>query len=76
MNGGGVDLAVIGGSVKRQTPFYKGVWGVKVSTDIARRRFTAVLIADAERDKGRASVMLEAHRCWQCGSSSWQTLLS
>jgi hypothetical protein len=70
MNGGGVDLAVIGGPIEGQTPFYKGVWGVEVSTDIARQRFTAVLVADAERDKGRASVMLEARWCQRCGSSS------
>jgi hypothetical protein len=76
MNGVSVDFAVVGGSVERQTPFYKGVWGVKVSTDIARWRFTAVLVADAEWDEGRASVMLKAHRCRRCGSSSWQTLLS
>jgi hypothetical protein len=76
MDGSGMDLAVIGGSVKRQLPFYKGVWGIKVSSDITRRCFTAVLVADAERDEGRASVMLEARRCRRCGSSNWQTLLS
>jgi hypothetical protein len=63
MDGGCMDFAVVGGSVERQMPFYKGVWGVKVSTDVTRRRFTAVLVMDAEWDEGRASVMLEACRC-------------
>jgi hypothetical protein len=70
MNGSGVDLTVIGGPVEGQTPFYKGVWGVKVSADVTRWRFTTVLVTDAEGDEGRASVMLEARRCRRCGSSS------
>jgi hypothetical protein len=76
MDGGGVDLAVVSGSVKRQTPFYKGVWSVEVSMDVTRWRFAAVLVADAERDEGRALVMLEARWCRRCGSSRWWTLLS
>jgi hypothetical protein len=63
VNGSSVDLAMVSGPIKGQTPFYKGVWGVKVSADVARWRFTAVLVADAERNEGRASVMLEARRC-------------
>jgi hypothetical protein len=63
MDSRSVDLAVVGGPIERQTPFYKGVWGVKVSADVTRRRFTAVFVADAEWDEGRASVMLEARRC-------------
>jgi hypothetical protein len=63
VNGSSVDLAVISGPIERQTPFYKGVWGVEVSADVTRRRFTAVLVADAEWNEGRASVMLEARRC-------------
>jgi hypothetical protein len=31
MDDGGVNFAVIGGSVERQMPFYKGVWGVDVT---------------------------------------------
>jgi hypothetical protein len=63
VNGGSVDLAAISGPIEGQTPFYKGVWGVKVSADVTRRRFSAVLIADTEWNEGRASVMLEARRC-------------
>jgi hypothetical protein len=63
VNGGRVNLAVVSGPIKGQTPFYVGVRGVKVSADIARRRFTAVLVADTEWDEGRASVMLEARQC-------------
>jgi hypothetical protein len=70
MNGGSVDLAVVSGPVKGQTPFYKGVWSVEVSADVMRQRFTAVLVTDVERDKGRTSVMLEARRCRRCGLSS------
>jgi hypothetical protein len=62
MDGGSMDLTVVSGPVEGQTPFYKGVWGVKVSADVTCRRFTAVLIVDTERNEGRASVMLEA--CW------------
>jgi hypothetical protein len=75
MDGGCMDLAMVSGPVEGQTPFYKGVWGIEVSVDIMRRRFTAVLVTDAERDEGGASVVLEARRCWRCGSSSWLTLL-
>jgi hypothetical protein len=64
MNGGGVNFTVIGGPVKGQMPFYKGVWGVKVSADITRRRFTAMLVADTEWDECRASVMFEAGGDW------------
>jgi hypothetical protein len=47
-----MDFAVIGGSVKRQPPFYKRVRGVEVGADVTRRRFTAVLISDTEWDEG------------------------
>jgi DNA-directed RNA polymerase subunit RPC12/RpoP len=46
-----------------------------VCPNVSSQHFTAVLL-DAERDEGRASVMLKACRCQQCGSSSWLTLLS
>jgi hypothetical protein len=59
----GVNLAMVSGPIERQTPFYKGVWGVKMSADVTRWCFTAVFVADAEGDEGRASVMLEACRC-------------
>jgi hypothetical protein len=58
-----MNLAMVSRPVEGQTPFYKGVWGVEMSVDVTRRRFTAVFVADAEWDEGRASVMLEAHRC-------------
>jgi hypothetical protein len=58
--GRGVNLTVIGRAVKRQLPFYKRVRGVEMGPDIARRRFTAVLVADAEGDVGRASIVFEA----------------
>jgi hypothetical protein len=64
MDGGGMNFTVISRPVKGQMPFYKGVWGVKVSADIMRRCFTAVLIADTEWDKCRASVMFEAGGYW------------
>jgi hypothetical protein len=63
MDGGGMDLAVVSGSIERQTPLYEGVRGVKVSADVMCRRFTAMFVADAEWDEGRASIMLEACRC-------------
>jgi hypothetical protein len=70
MDSSSVDFAVVSRPVKGQTPFYKGVWGVEVSTDVMRQRFTAVFVADTEWDKCRASVMFEAGGDWRCGSSS------
>jgi hypothetical protein len=43
-----VDLAMIRGPVKGEPPFYKRVRGVEVGADVTRRRFTAVLVPDAE----------------------------
>jgi hypothetical protein len=63
MDGGGVDLTVIRGTVKRQPPFYVRVRSVEMGPDIPRRRFTAVVL-DAEWDKGGAAVVFEARRCW------------
>jgi hypothetical protein len=57
-----MDLAVVSGALQRQTTLYKWIWGIEVCPDVTSRRFTAVLL-DAERDEGRASVMLEARRC-------------
>jgi hypothetical protein len=62
--GCGMNFTVIGGAVKRQPPFYKRVRGVEMGPDITRRRFTAVLIADAEGDVGRASIVFEAGWNW------------
>jgi hypothetical protein len=62
--GGGMNLTMIGGAVKRQPPFYKRVRGVKMGPDVTRRRFTAMLIADAEGDIGRASIVFEAGGDW------------
>jgi hypothetical protein len=64
MNGGGMNFTVVSGPVKGQTPFYKGVWGIKVSADIMHWRFTAMLIADMEWDECRASVMFESGGYW------------
>jgi hypothetical protein len=61
-DGCGMDLAVVGGPVKRQSPLYKWVRGVKVGADVTRRRFTAMLVSDVERDVRGASVVLKA--CW------------
>jgi hypothetical protein len=69
----GMNLAVVSGTLKRQTPFYEWIRGIEVHPNVSSRRFTAVLL-DMERDKGRASVMLEAHRCRRCGSSCWLML--
>jgi hypothetical protein len=66
---GGMDLAVICGAVKGESPFYKRVRGVEVGVDVTRRRFTAVFVLDMEWDIGRASIVLEACRDWR-GSSS------
>jgi hypothetical protein len=65
MDSGGMNLAMVSGSVERQTPFYKGVWSVEVSMDVTCRRFTTVFVADTEWDIGKASVMLEARWCRQ-----------
>jgi hypothetical protein len=64
-----MDFAVIGGSVKRQPPFYKRVRGVEVGTDVTCRRFTAVLISDMEWDEGRALIVFEAGGDWGWNSS-------
>jgi hypothetical protein len=64
-----MDLAVICGAVKGESPFYKRVRGVEVGVDVTRRRFTAVFVLDMEWDIGRASIVLEACRDWR-GSSS------
>jgi hypothetical protein len=63
-DGRSVNLAVVCGPIKRQSPFYKRVRGVKVGTDVMRRRFTAVLVSDTEWDEGGASIVLEAGRDW------------
>jgi hypothetical protein len=63
MDSRSMNLAVVSRPVERQTPFYKGVWGVKVSADVMHRRFTAVFVTDVEGDEARASIMLEAQRC-------------
>jgi hypothetical protein len=62
MDSGGMDLAVIGGALKGQLAFYKGVGCVKVSLDVTSWCFTAILL-DMEGDIGRALVMLEARWC-------------
>jgi hypothetical protein len=46
--GCGMNLTVVSGAVERQPPFYKRVRGVEMGLDVTRRRFTAVLVADAE----------------------------
>jgi hypothetical protein len=50
---GGMNLAVISGPVKGESPFYKRVRGVKVGADVTCRRFTAVLVPDTEWYEGR-----------------------
>jgi hypothetical protein len=75
VNGRGVNLAMISRSLKGQTPFYKGVRGVEVSSDILSWCLMAVFL-DTEGDVSRALVMLEARWCWRCGSSSWLAYLS
>jgi hypothetical protein len=74
MDGSGVDFTVIGRPVDRQTPFYKGVWGVKMSADVTHWRFTAVLVADTEWNECRASVMFEAVGYWGSGSTGSSVL--
>jgi hypothetical protein len=64
MDGSGVDLAMVSRPIKGQTPFYKGVRGIKVSKDIMCQRFTAILVSDMEWDKCRASVVFEAGGYW------------
>jgi hypothetical protein len=74
MDSSGMDLAVVSGPVERQTPFYKGVRGVEVSTDITRRCFTTVLVADVEWDECQALVMFEASGYGGSGSARSSTL--
>jgi hypothetical protein len=69
-NGRGVNFAVIGGAVKRETPFYKGVRSVEMGPDVTRRRFTAGVSSDAEWNECWPSVMLEAWRSRRWGSVS------
>jgi hypothetical protein len=73
MNGRSMDLGVVGGTVKREMPFYEGVRSIEVDVDIMRWRFTAVVVANAEGDVSGALVMLEA--CWnrRCGSLCWSS---
>jgi hypothetical protein len=75
MDSGSVDLTVIRGTIERQPPFYEGVRSVEMGPDIPRRRFVAVVL-DAEWDKGGASVVFKARRCWQYGSCSWASSIS
>jgi hypothetical protein len=67
--GHSMDLAVVGGSVKRQPSFYKRVRGVEVGADVMCRRFTAVLVSDTEWDESRASIVFKAGRDWGWSSS-------
>jgi hypothetical protein len=50
-DGSGVDLTVIGGAIERKPPFYKGVRSIEVGPDVTRRRFTAGVSSDTERDE-------------------------
>jgi hypothetical protein len=65
----GMNLAVVRGPVKGKPPFYKRVRGVEVGADVMRRRFTAVLVPDAEWYVSRASVVFEACQDWGHDSS-------
>jgi hypothetical protein len=58
-DGSGVDLTVIGGAIEGKPPFYKGVRSIEVGPDVTRRRFTAGVSSDTERDERRPSVMLD-----------------
>jgi hypothetical protein len=60
----GMDLAVVRRPVKGESPFYKRVRGVEVGADVTRRRFTAMLVPDAEWYEGRASIVFETCRDW------------
>jgi hypothetical protein len=60
----GMNLAVVSRPVKGESPFYKRVRGVDVGTDVTRRRFTAMLVPDAEWNEGRASIVLETGWDW------------
>jgi hypothetical protein len=72
MNGSSVDLTMVCGTLKRQLPFYKGIWGVEVGADVMRRCFVTVLL-DAERDEGGASVTFEARWYRQYRSVDWSS---
>jgi hypothetical protein len=63
MDGGGMDFAVVGGTIEGQPTLYVRVGGVEMGPDIPRRRFAAVVL-DAEWDVRGASVVFEARRCW------------
>jgi hypothetical protein len=54
-----MNLAVVSETVETQTPLYKGVWSIEVSTDVTHWRFTAVLVVNAEWDE----VLHFAKRC-------------
>jgi hypothetical protein len=61
----GMNLAVISGAVKGESPFYKRVRGVDVGVDVTRRGFTAVFVSDPEWDISGASIVLETCRDWR-----------
>jgi hypothetical protein len=63
MDGSGMDLTMVSGSIHQQSPLYKGVRHVKVGVDIPGRRLLAVFL-DVERNEGRASIVFEAQQCW------------
>jgi hypothetical protein len=65
----GMNLAVVRRPIKGESPFYKRVRGIEVGADVTCRRFTAMLVPDAEWNKGRASIVLEAGWDWRCDSS-------
>jgi hypothetical protein len=60
----GMNFAVVSRPVKGESPLYKRVRGVEVGVDVTRRRFTAMLVPDAEWNEGRASIVLETGRDW------------
>jgi hypothetical protein len=72
MDSSGMDLAVVGRPLERETSLYKGIGCVEVSPDVTGWCFTTVFL-DAEGNVGGASVMLKARQCRQCGSASWSS---
>jgi hypothetical protein len=60
----GMDLAVVCGPVKGESPFYKRVRGVEVGADVTCRHFTAMLVPDVEWYVGGASIVFETCRDW------------
>jgi hypothetical protein len=70
MDCSGMNLAMVSRALEGKMSLYKGVRGIKVSSDVTSWCFATVLL-DAKWDVGGASIMLEARQYQRYRSPSW-----